>query len=136
MERLHHMKAILLDEIEKQLDNLECVDTKELGEAIDMVKDLEETIYYATITKAMNSDGWKDRGEAKEMRMGKSPSSRCAYMESKEMHHDKTTQIQNLEQYMKELSMDVVEMIQGSSPEEKQLLKSKLTTLISKIDHA
>ena len=57
MERLHHMKAILLDEIEKQLDNLECVDTKELGEAIDMVKDLEETIYYATITKAMNSDG-------------------------------------------------------------------------------
>ena len=67
---------------------------------------------------------------------GRSHMTRRMYMEAKELHHDKTSQIQNLEQYMKELSMDVVEMIQGSSPEEKQLLKSKLTTLISKIDHA
>ena len=27
------------------------VDTKELGEAIDMIKDLEEAIYYCTVTK-------------------------------------------------------------------------------------
>jgi hypothetical protein len=29
------------------------VDTKELGEAIDMIKDLEEAIYYCTVTEAM-----------------------------------------------------------------------------------
>ena len=35
---------------------------------------------------------------------------------------------------MKELSEDVVEMIGDASPEEKHLLKQKMTTLISKID--
>jgi hypothetical protein len=31
------------------------VDTKELGEAIDMIKDLEEAIYYCTVTEAMRA---------------------------------------------------------------------------------
>ena len=39
--------------IEGQMANLDEVDTKELGEAIDMIKDLEEAMYYCTITKAM-----------------------------------------------------------------------------------
>ena len=39
--------------IESQMTNLDEVDTKELGEAIDMIKDLEEAMYYCTITKAM-----------------------------------------------------------------------------------
>ena len=58
------------------------------------------------------------------------------YMESKEKHHDRSVQMQELEQYMKELSQDVTEMISGELPEEKQLLKTKLTTLVSKIDQA
>jgi hypothetical protein len=39
-----------------------------------------------------------------------------------------------LEKYMKELSEDIVEMIEDASPEEKQLLKAKLTTLSGKIN--
>ena len=39
--------------VEDQLTHLESVDTKELGEAIDMIKDLEEAMYYCVITKAM-----------------------------------------------------------------------------------
>ena len=39
--------------IEGQMTHLDEVDTKELGEAIDMIKDLEEAMYYCTITKAM-----------------------------------------------------------------------------------
>ena len=74
--------------------------------------------------------------EVHDMKEGRSHKSRKMYMESKEMHKDKTTQMQELEQYMKELSSDIVEMIQGATPEEKQLLKSKMTTLVSKIDHA
>jgi hypothetical protein len=35
------------------MHNLQHVDSKELGEAIDMIKDLEEAIYYKTITDAM-----------------------------------------------------------------------------------
>lgn len=169
MKDLHRMKEALIGQIQAQMGHLEQVNTKELGEAIDMVKDLSEAIYYCTITEAMEEkkekevyyypietekpqtnrmyygkkDGWgegyqypMDIDMWKDEKDGRSPHKRRMYMEGKENHHDKASQMQNLEQYMKELSSDVVEMIQGSSPEEKQLLKSKLTTLISKIDHA
>ena len=53
MHRMINMKETLMSCIENQLTHLDTVDTKELGEAIDMVKDLSEAIYYCTITKAM-----------------------------------------------------------------------------------
>lgn len=54
-ERLKHMKETLMCAVEMQLCELGEVDTKELGEAIDMIKDLEEAIYYCTVTEAMTS---------------------------------------------------------------------------------
>lgn len=56
MDRLYHIKDTLIAEIEMQMTNLHNVDAKELGEVIDMVKDIEEAIYYCTITEAMNSE--------------------------------------------------------------------------------
>ena len=51
------MKESLMACVENQISsNLAQVDTKELGEAIDMIKDLEEAIYYGTITKAMKAE--------------------------------------------------------------------------------
>lgn len=48
-------------------DNLNHVNTMELGEVIDMIKDLEEAIYYATITKAMeNGDDYTKHRHIKE----------------------------------------------------------------------
>ena len=54
-ERLKHMKETLMCAVEMQLCELGEVDTKELGEAIDMIKDLEEAIYYYTVTEAMTN---------------------------------------------------------------------------------
>lgn len=57
MERLKAMKESLICCVQGQIQgNLKDVDTKELGEAVDMIKDLEEAIYYHTITKAMEGD--------------------------------------------------------------------------------
>lgn len=56
MDRLYHIKDTLIAQIQTQMSNLQQVDAKELGEVIDMVKDIEEAIYYCTITEAMNSD--------------------------------------------------------------------------------
>ena len=53
MERLRNIKDQLLSQIEGQMGNLQCVNTKELGEVVDMVKDLSEAIYYCTVVKAM-----------------------------------------------------------------------------------
>ena len=41
-EKLQWMKDSLICAVENQLCNLNEVDTEELGEAIDMIKDLEE----------------------------------------------------------------------------------------------
>ena len=54
MDRLKHMKENLFNRIDAEIARgLENIDTKELGEAIDMVKDLSEAIYYCEVTKAM-----------------------------------------------------------------------------------
>ena len=47
------MKETLMSSVQSQLGNLDNVDAKELGEAVDMIKDLSEAIYYCTITKEM-----------------------------------------------------------------------------------
>ena len=216
MDRLKNMKDTLISCIQGQMTHLDSVDTKELGEVIDMVKDLEEAIYYGTITEAMHKkekeepqqyypkyyvepdypyypmipyerdmdrdmgrmyyNGGGGRGgsssssgsggrsggnsgggsssngssggsrsftepeyamplpiEMRDSREGRSPRSRKMYMESKEMHHDKVKQMKELEKYIQELSSDVLEMIEEASPEEKQYLSSKMTTLASKI---
>ena len=53
-DKFQEIKKQLLTQVESQMAHLECVDTKEMGEVIDMIKDLEEAIYYCTITEAMN----------------------------------------------------------------------------------
>lgn len=218
MERLKAMKNTLMSCVEGQLGKLEETDTKELGEAIDMIKDLEEAMYYCSIVKAMektekeeetmeklglrksdmsryytpmmyypyerdmdrdmgrmyysdrqprnmqgeftsyyggNSGGGNSssmggssmssgtgRGyytehpmpfEFRDMREGRSPMSRRSYIESKEMHKDKDTKMKELEKYMQELGDDIIDMIKGASPEEKQILDKKLATLASKV---
>lgn len=199
-DRLKHLKETLMCAVESQMYHLDQVDTKELGEAIDMIKDLEEAIYYCTITKAMeegekqgksyghgedemyyrernyprdmdrsngrmyypemqyseryysngngnsssnggnNSSNSSRNFSEKEMPMsmydyreGRSPKNRRMYMEAKETHQDKVTQMRELEKYMQELSQDIVDMIGDASPEEKQYLEKKLTTLASKV---
>ena len=194
MERLKHMKETLIGCVQTQLSDIHNVDTHELGEVIDMIKDLEEAMYYCTITKAMeekekeptkyyipmtypyylpdrdmdkdewgrmyypqgrdsqgrftesNSGGRKNYREKpyyyderefpmelRDSREGRSPMSRRMYMESKELHKDKDTKIRELDKYMKELSEDLVEMIDDASPEEKQLLEKKISALATKV---
>ena len=207
MEKLKGMKDCLVNAAQSQVyGNLATVDTKELGEVIDMIKDLEEAIYYCTVTEAMeehaegkeykkegsngnghmyypydynmmyyppyrdmdrsygrmyyngngqNSGGSSQGGnsssqggnsgggqsgyesrypmEIRDYREGRSPMARRSYMESKEMHKDKNTQIQELDKYMKELSEDITEMIKEATPEERTMLQQKLTTLAAKV---
>ena len=193
MEKFKMMKESLMSQIYAQMGNLQNVDTKELGEAIDMIKDLEEAMYYCSIVKAMeeseeekkyathyystyannggnngsmNNGGgqrnYNDRmyynggqmyyednqyplhlqphqaaefipEKMRDQREGRSPVSRRKYMESKSMHKDDITQKKELEEYMNELSRDLMEMISDASPEHKTLLSQKLNTLASKI---
>lgn len=203
MEQLKNMKQTLMNCVQGQLGDLKNTDTKELGEAIDMIKDLEEAMYYCSIVKAMeDSDKEKsamrytyppvmynggnmnmnddrmyyngggsypygfgnnmngNRGgernysrmyyderispehiryddyypvEMRDYREGRSPRTRRMYMESKELHQGKEKQMKELEEYMQELTHDIMEMIADSTPEEKTMLSQKLTTLAGKV---
>lgn len=53
MEQLKTMKNQLVSLVQGQLSHPDCVNTTELGEAVDMIKDLSEASYYCAITKAM-----------------------------------------------------------------------------------
>lgn len=77
--------------------------------------------------------GYSESGESRDMREGRSGQSRRGYMEAKEQGKDKMEKMKNLEEYMKELSTDVTEMITDMSPEEKTLMKQKMSTLMQKI---
>lgn len=213
VERLKHIQGILLGVVEGQMYNLEEVDAKELGEVVDIIKDIDEAIYYCTVTKAMeegkeheekeskyytpmyytpthqngrmmyyedrngswnnshhaemNGSEAKDRryyngngtsggngassssGNAsnsssqysekefphafQDVREGKSPRSRRMYMEAKETKQDKSTQMRELERYMQELAQDIIEMVEDSSPEEKQYMSKKVSALATKL---
>ena len=63
MEHLKNMKTKLVDCVEKQISgNLEYTNAQELGEAVDMIKDLSEAIYYCTITEAMEDKSHMKNG--------------------------------------------------------------------------
>lgn len=209
MEMLKSMKETLMACAQSQMSHLDTVDAKELGEVMDMIKDIEEAIYYCTITESMKKaeEGEKNGGHynqtiyysepgyyrdqdrlhgrmyypmhgsgtsynsgrmyadgngssgsmsngssgsnsgrshfsehqipydmvMRDRREGQSPMSRRRYMEAKEMKHDKNTQLQELERYIRELSEDVVEMIKDASPEEKKYLANRISSLAQKV---
>ena len=204
MENLKKMKECLIGVAENQVyGNIDKVNAEELGEVMDMIKDLSEAVYYCTITESMEKQAKKEhmpmyynpypmehyeepymphtmyasgmqgnggnsgRGSStrgyqdgmirryddgqtsysmyhepmpygyreammRDPREGKSGERRKMYMEGK-AYKDKIKQMQDLESYMQELASDMTEMIQDATPEEKQLLQSKLTTLAAKM---
>jgi hypothetical protein len=149
-KRLTAMIENLTNCVEYQMEHLEKVNACELGEAVDMLKDLHEALYYHTITEAMKGEGaygdWPVEYKKKDHHLtdgghweteinlyeGKSPRSRKMYMEAKHSK-DKVTQLRELEKYMQELTTDMMEMMEDSSPEEKQYLEKKVSALASKI---
>jgi hypothetical protein len=229
IKHIHDMVEKLSEFAKCELDKgIEQVDTKEMGEVAEIIKELSEAEYYAKISKAMDEaeygedydymgaydehsrkgyrgqrrdsrgrymsrrgyetpmmmyddmdyesmehmrdmdrpygrmgyagsgsyGGHSSSGMNSESNMGNSGSSssggnrgnsesrydraRRGYEETKEMHksnssEDKQHKIKSLEEYMKELSEDVTSMIEGMSPEEKTLAKTKLQSLAQKI---
>lgn len=194
-----------VSEFEKGIEN---VDTSEMGEVVDMIKDLAEAEYHSIISKAMKKadeegeeydkellrslkaeygeengrrfydhyryangrfapkgKGTYRRGyeeppymhmypETEHMRdmdrdygkmyytepMSESNYDRAKrnYTETKEMHknntpEDKEHKMKSLDSYTKELASDITGMVADMSAEEKNLLKTKLSTLVSKI---
>lgn len=219
IKNIHCIIEKLAETTKVELDKgIENVDTKEMGEVADIIKDLAEAEYYAKISKAMDEadaeeslDMYEKHGmkyynnrryengrfapkgrgqryfmpeydmdidhmdygmggkmyyngssgqsgtnsnmaespnryysdnrsmqDTRDSREGRSGMARRKYYDSKAMHigntaEDKQAKMRELEKYMSELSTDMTEMITDMSQEEKNLLKSKMQTLMTKI---
>ena len=70
MEQLYQIKAILMNSIQGQLSNLDQADTHELGEVIDMIKDISEAMYYCSMVDSTRKKGFLNgNGSANDMEM-------------------------------------------------------------------
>lgn len=88
---------------------------------------------YYTDTESMRKDG-----DMRDSREGKAGMMRKGYMETKEMHkgttpQDKEANMRSLEEYLKELSEDLTGLLSEMTPEERQMAKTKITTLAAKM---
>ena len=55
VKRMHDMIEKISECAKCEFDKgIECIDTQEMGEVVDMMKDLSEAMYYRTLTNAMN----------------------------------------------------------------------------------
>lgn len=184
MEQLRNIEQCLIGSVQGQMGDLKKVNAKEMGEVIDMIKDLEEAMYYCSIIEAMDKTKEKEEhqqpmnisyymegggssnsthpGDVKNyvpymeyapymMRdkdwreghlnysdggmsgNGRSYYSRRMYMEGKSNGADDQKSMKDLEHYMKDLADDMSEMINKSTPEEKQVLSNKLSQLAAKV---
>ena len=60
---------------------------------------------------------------------------RKMYIESKDMHHDSSKTMKELEEYMQDLTSDMMELLNKASPEEKATLQRKVNTLAAKVQN-
>ena len=88
--RLIKIKDRLEDSVCEQVEHLEKADYHELGAAIDMIKDLEEAIYYHAKTEELEEE------DEEEEHHKSSYMKRKRYMEAK----DEPTKMKELENYM------------------------------------
>ena len=143
------------------MGELKTVDTKELGEVIDMIKDLSETLYYCEIYKQMEEaeehpkerNYYRDMDRGDQQRMyyhddyaetdypitfhdtweGRSPIKRKMYMESKATHQANNKITKDLENYMTDLTSDMLEILDKATPEEKMIMQRKVDALLAQI---
>lgn len=113
-------------------------------DSVERMRDMDRLshgrMYYTDMSDRMGMIDQPRSGSSTErdMREGRSGISRKHYMETKEQHkantqQDKDAKMQSLDEYMRELSSDMTELLTDMTPEERTMLKSKMSVLMTKI---
>ena len=84
-EMLKSMKEQLASCVQGQLGDISKVNAHELGEAVDMIKDLAEAIYYCTITDSMEKADQKEKASVNNINYYTSPSYTKMYPDYRDM---------------------------------------------------
>ena len=138
MERLKSIKCQLISCVESQMGDLKSVDTKELGEVIDMIKDLAKAIYYCTVTEAMEkthgsegkySDKYYPYDYYQDMDYSHSTGSTDDWAQTKISIPQKTELTSTIHSMM----ADIMNSLSSVSPSEKSMLQEKFNSLLDMV---
>ena len=139
MKRLDAIKCCLIDAVECQMMDMAAVDTEELGEVIDMIKDIEQAKYYCAkrdyyLEKTDEAEEVMPmHHEVKDHESHEGHESKHRAIR-REKSHDPAKKIEELERYMQEMTSDIVEMVKDATPEERQLMHNRIVALGAKIE--
>jgi hypothetical protein len=152
IKRIHEMIEKLTElACDEMSGDMRCVNTKEMGEVIDMVKDLADAEYHSLISKEM-----KDGGEYRmtpemfkehsaewfrdmDLKSGKryyseplQESNMSKTEKARQKYHDDSTQA-NFDNFTKELVNELVEIWGTIDNAEKTIMKNRLQNLVTKM---
>ncbi len=159
MEKIMRIKDDLIDMVNEQIahSGMRAVETREMGEVIDMIKDLAEACYYCEKAKETemclqykmgdNYSGW---GGQKQERMYYPPRVPINYNQGsnggsgsygggngtgggRRGYNDNGMSSQEVEHYINDLSDELIDMLKGIPPEDKAMFQQKIASLANKI---
>jgi hypothetical protein len=151
IERIHKMIETLAEVACNELSqDIKCVNTEEMGEVIDMIKDLAEAEYHSLIAKEMKDGEYRMTPEmfkehsAEYYRDMDLKSGKRYYSEpleernvsksekARQKYHEETTQ-ENFDHFTKELVNDLVDIWGTLDNASRTIMKSRIQALLAKM---
>lgn len=147
MHRIKKMKEKLIEEAQNRMDNLDGGSIEQMGQIIDMIKDLSEAEkacleaeYYDSVIDAMDGDGrygYDDRGDSgnrqgyRESYMMDDRNDRMGYRDSKGRYaRNPNRRRMRRSGYSEESIENLRQMMEDADPERKRQLKQDLEELM------
>lgn len=147
MHRIKKMKEKLIEEAQNRMDNLDGGSIEQMGQIIDMIKDLSEAEkacleaeYYDSVIDAMDGDGrygYDDRGGSGDRRgyresyMMDDRNDRMGYRDSKGRYaRNPNRRRMRRSGYSEESIENLRQMMEDADPERKRQLKQDLEELM------
>lgn len=113
MEKMKEIKNMLVDKIYEHMGDLDYLETEELGEVIDMIKDLSKSIYHCTIVDAMEHGHCESTADL------------CSFVKLKLGSSDSALRMQALNNYLNALTKDLM----GITADEKKLIVDRINKI-------
>lgn len=153
LKRVCKLEECCLEFVEERFKNMLTADTKECGDVVDMIKDLAETKYYMSITKAMEEydeeeperQGYNSRhyanghfapaGRGHMMGYIEYPHNRM--MSDKPEHyrsHEMMGYTENSDEHIKNSIASIKEMWHTADPQLKERIKREITPLVNEMN--
>jgi hypothetical protein len=148
--RIHEMLETLTKvACEEMSKDVKCIDTKELGEVVDMVKDLCDSEYKATLVKTMSEGEYRMTPEmfkehsaewyrdmdlkSKNIRYYTEPMAEMSKSEKARQKYSEDRTQENFDHFTKELMNELTDLWGTLDNASRTMMKARINTLMSKM---